>query len=484
MANLIGKKLGQYHIRQAVGKGGMATVYRAYDPKTDREVAVKVLSPYIAQEPKFKARFVQEANLLVDLRHPNIVPVLDFGEENGYAYIVMPYVTAGTLAERLNKGPLPLSVANEVLQQLAGALDFAHSNKVIHRDIKPSNILIDEGGRAMITDFGFARVADESLSITGSGLIGTPAYMSPEQCRGEDASRLSDQYGFGVVLYQMTTGSLPFEADTPLGVVIMHATEPLPPPREIYPELPIRVEAVIMKVLDKEPGNRYPSMVALKEAFHLAISAKAGPISQTVFDHPTEVLNGFAVRWAKFRIKLRDAWKPSAIIFLALLVAGFFIYYQLAVEGGGLQIQTPTANGSATEISADLLATIDALNTENSPVEGTILAPGEIETLVAGTMSVLLGAAETATANAQPETETQLPSQTATPTIRFPFVTSTPSRTPTPPQSTSTDLPETLTPSVTPTTKCIRVDHPQFPCTPTPTITPTPSITPTPMDAE
>lgn len=482
MSNLVGKKLGHYHILETVGRGGMATVYRAYDPKADREVAIKVLSPYIAQEPKFKARFVQEANLLIDLRHPNIVPVLDYGEEDAFAYIVMPYMTAGTLAERMYKGPLPLSVAYEVLQQLAGALDYAHSNKVIHRDIKPSNILIDEDGRAMITDFGFARVTDESLSITGSGLIGTPAYMSPEQCRGEDASRLSDQYGFGVMLYQMTTGSLPFEADTPLGVVIMHATEPLTPPREIFPELPKRVEAVIMKVLDKDPGNRYSSMVALKEAFHSAISDKAGPASQTVLDHPTAVLNGFAVRWTKFRIKLREAWKPSYIIFLALLAVSYFVYFQLAAEGGGLQIQTPTANGSAMVFSADLLATIDALNTENAPVEGTLLAPGEIETLVAGTMSALMAITNTATARALPETETQPPSQTATPTIHFPSFTSTPSRTPTPPQSTITvvtsETPtETLTPSVTPTTKCIRVDHPQFPCTATPTLTPT--ITPT-----
>ncbi|MCH7588558.1 MAG: protein kinase [Chloroflexi bacterium] len=475
MANLVGQKLGHYQILEVVGQGGMATVYRAYDSKADRDVAIKVLSPYVAQEPKFKARFIQEVKVLIELRHPNIVSVLDYGEEGAYAYIVMPYMTAGTLAQRLNKGPLPLSVANEVLQQLAGAMDYAHSRKVIHRDIKPSNILIDAGGRAMITDFGFARVADKSLSITGSGLIGTPAYMSPEQCRGEEATPLSDQYAFGVVLYQMVTGSLPFEAETPLGVVIMHATEPLPPPREVYPELPQRVEAVIIRALEKKPEERYPSMLALKEAFHLAVSGKAGSIGQTVYDQPTAVFDGFAARWAKFRIKLRGARRPSIIIILALLVAGFFGYYRLAADGGGSQNQTLTATPSSTELSADLLATIDALNTANAPVEGTLLAPGEIETLVAGTMSVLISAAETTTADV-----TATPENTATPTIQVLPATSTPIRSPTPLPSTTTATAEfsteTSTPTISKTPRCKGPDHPQFPCTPTPgapTITPT-----------
>jgi serine/threonine-protein kinase len=171
MADLTGKDLGKYHIFQDVGHGGMATVYRAFDYENDRVVAIKVLSPYVAQEPKFKARFAQEIKILLKLRHPHIVPVYDYGEVGEFAYIVMPYMTAGTLFQRLRDGPLPLDAAADLLIQISGALDYAHANGVVHRDIKPTNILIDDDGRVMLTDFGFARVDDDSLSITGSGLI-------------------------------------------------------------------------------------------------------------------------------------------------------------------------------------------------------------------------------------------------------------------------------------------------------------------------
>jgi hypothetical protein len=149
-------------------------------------VAIKVLSPYVAADPKFRGRFDREVNLLRRLEHPNIVPILAFGQADGFHYIVMPYVSSGTLHERLRAGPLLPLEGGRIVEQIASALDFAHQQGVIHRDIKPSNILIDENGKALLTDFGFAHVPWESASLTGSLLIGTPAYMSPEQCRGED----------------------------------------------------------------------------------------------------------------------------------------------------------------------------------------------------------------------------------------------------------------------------------------------------------
>jgi serine/threonine protein kinase len=467
----------------------MATVYKAFDTVHNQEVALKVLSPYVAQEPKFKARFKQEISVLLELRHEKIVPVLDYGEVGAYAYIVMPFIEAGTLYQRFKSGPLPVAAAAELIHQLSGALDYAHSQGVVHRDIKPSNILIDKKGNALITDFGFARVADQSLSITGSGLIGTPAYMSPEQCRGEDATPLSDQYAFGVMLYQMTTGSLPFEAETPLGVVIMHATEPLPSPREINPDLSSRVEKVILKSLEKEPRDRYPSMGALDEAFSTAITGKSK--SGVGFDQTTEIFEGFSARITKLRIRARNFWRASRRVWALLGIAialMIFGYSQLTAESGG----EPTGVvESPTELSADYLATIAVLNTLNAPVAGTLLAPSELETMVAGTMSALVATSNALTPSPQVDLTgtlqlTGVPSATlilsATPTSPNATQGSQPtaSRTPTqtasgtPPSPTETLTPTvtptpstTPTPSITPTPKCKGAEHPQFPCTPT-----------------
>ena len=472
MTDLTGKELGKYHIFQDVGHGGMATVYRAYDTENDRVVALKVLSPYIAQEPMFKARFAQEIKVLLKLRHPHIVPVYDYGEVGDFAYIVMPFMDAGSLFQRLWGGPLPLDAAADLLLQISGALDYAHANGVVHRDIKPSNILIDDEGRAMLTDFGFARIDDNSLSITGSGLIGTPAYMSPEQCRGEEASPLSDQYAFGVVLYQMTTGKLPYDGDTPLDILIKQATEPLPLPREINPAMPRQVERVLVKALNREPEGRFPSMADFEAAFQLAISREGGSALGGMLDRPTDVYEGLSQKLAGLRIKISRSWKEAVLLtFLIVLVTfaitwGYFIWR----NGGG---SSDNGNDSlnlaktSTEVSVSLLATIDALTTANAPLVGTFLAPGEMEKIVAGTMAALIATSDMETAEAVIPTATiQLTltsTQTATTTPTFVWIP-TPSETPTrrPPDPTSTP-----SPTVSPTN------------THTPTTTNTPAHTPT-----
>lgn len=474
--DLIGQTLGRYQILEEIGHGGMATVYKALDPKEDQEVAIKVLSPYVAQEPKFKARFEQEIRVLLNLSHPNIVPVLDYGEIDEYAFIVMPIMSAGTLSRRLRSGPLPLEAAASLLHQMADALDFAHIKGVVHRDIKPSNILIDENGKVMLTDFGFARVADNSLSITGSGLIGTPAYMSPEQCRGEQATPRSDQYGLGVVLYQMATGSLPYEADTPLGVVIMHATEPMPHPRQVNPDISIDVERVILKALEKEPQRRYSSLADFDKAFQLASSGKIGPELTEILDQPTEVFDGISARITRAKVFYQrfKQMKAAPLIVLAvafaLVLLGFSGWFDNREDNGS---QIPVT-GTETEMADDLLATIEALSTANAPIEGTVMAPGEVETIVAGTLEALMATStvesEVATPS-DPDIEgTFTPTPTATPTATIaPTVgpTLAPTRIPTqrPPQATSTftSTPEPIDPKLCKTDE----GHPHY-CTPTP----------------
>ena len=252
MLGLIGKALGPYQILEQIGQGGMSSVFKAVDLRDRRTVALKVLSPYIAHEQHFRARFEREVKLLRQLSHPNIVPILDFGEAEGMAYIVMPYIGTGTLQDRLQNGPLDVATGARVTGQIASALSLAHSLGVVHRDVKPSNVLLDPDGNALLSDFSFAHSQNASQNLTGSALIGTPAYMSPEVCRGEAIDARSDQYSFAIMLYQLCTGRLPFEADTPMAVALKHVNEPLPRPRQVNPNLPEGVEAVLVRALAKD----------------------------------------------------------------------------------------------------------------------------------------------------------------------------------------------------------------------------------------
>jgi hypothetical protein len=507
LKDLIGFDLGNYHILEEVGRGGMATVFRAKDLDSNQEVAIKILSPYVAQEPKFKARFEQEISVLLNLQHPNIVPVLDYGEIGDYSYIVMPFLTAGTLSQRLTQGPLPLKAAADVVHQISQALDYAHARGVVHRDLKPSNIMISDDGHALLTDFGFARVADNSLSLTGSALIGTPAYMSPEQCRGEEATPLSDQYALGVILYQMATGALPYEAETPMGVVIMHATEPIPPPRKVDPDLPEDIEIVILKTLEKNPKNRYPSLIAFNEALQFAVSGRrrsvaGGATESDWFGHPTEVLVGLSTRFLKLYMRARN-WmrtQPSAVFLLAVAIVSI-LWGIFGWRGNGSEAGNSTPFPvviAGTDRSAELEETIQALWTVNAPAPGTVLAPGAFETAVAGTLEAFLATASsealdsTATATAEEAgIATPTPSITnffhylsPTPTNWGPRPTSLPGETPQPatsgtptpvptgPTYTPTPIPPTDTsgpPTTIPPDKCKPPDHPVFGCTETPT---------------
>jgi len=271
MTTLIGQELGGYRIISQIGQGGMATVYKAFQPSLDRYVAVKVMPPFYTQgDETFVKRFKREAQSIAKLRHPNILIVIDYGEQNGLIYIVMEFVDAGTLTDRLGK-PMPYDQAYEIIEQVASALDYAHSQGLVHRDVKPSNILLPKPDWPLLTDFGLAKIVGGShLTITGS-IAGTPAYMSPEQGQGESVDARSDIYSLGIVLYEMMTGRVPYEAETPMAVIVKHIIEPLPLPTSKNPDLPEAIERVILKALAKNPDDRYQRANALAEAFKDAL---------------------------------------------------------------------------------------------------------------------------------------------------------------------------------------------------------------------
>jgi hypothetical protein len=250
----------------------MAAVYKAYQPGMERYVALKVLPRTYADDPQFTARFQREAKLLAQLQHPHILPVFDFGQAEGYTYIVMPFIQSGTLTDQLKGSPVPLARIRQIITQVGEALNYAHTRGMIHRDIKPSNILIDESGNCLLTDFGLARMVEDAVNLTSTGTVmGTPAYMSPEQGSGMKIDARSDIYSLGVVLFEMATGRVPYQAETPIAVVFKHVQDPLPPARSLNPDLPEAVELVILKALAKNPEDRYQTAADMVRAIQAAV---------------------------------------------------------------------------------------------------------------------------------------------------------------------------------------------------------------------
>lgn len=272
--DLIGKKIGGYEIQALIGHGGMATVYRAHQVSMNRTVALKVLPRQYVNDDTYMQRFHREVKIVAQLEHRNIVPVHDYGEDEGQPYIVMRYMSGGSVDDLLANGALDLEQVCDIIEQVAPALDFAHSRNVLHRDLKPSNVLMDDNGGAFLTDFGIARILGETNStITTQGVVGTPSYMSPEQAQGQPLDNRSDIYSLGVMLFEMTTGRRPFDGDTPYSIAVMHVTQPPPPPRSINPQLPVAVENVILKAMSKHRESRYDDAVSLAQALAQAVSS-------------------------------------------------------------------------------------------------------------------------------------------------------------------------------------------------------------------
>lgn len=271
-SDLIGRRIGHYEILHELGRGGMATVYLAQQINMSRQVAIKVLPREFLHDPQFIERFEREVNLIVELEHPHILPVYDFGEIEGIPFIVMRYLGGGSLRDFLDQGLPPYGQLERPLAQVCSALDFAHAEGIIHRDIKPSNILLDSRGNAYLSDFGIARILQDAGRLTGSAVIGTPAYMSPEQAEGRPLDARSDVYAMGVVLFEMLTGREPFQADTPMAMLLKQITEPMPSPRAYRPDLPKAIEQVVLRATLKDVAGRYPSAGELAGAFRWALS--------------------------------------------------------------------------------------------------------------------------------------------------------------------------------------------------------------------
>jgi cyclic di-GMP phosphodiesterase len=254
-----GTALGPYRIVERIGRGGMATVYKAYHPALDRYVAIKVLPDFFSEDEAYRERFQQEAQSVARLKHPNILNVFDFGRQGEVTYLVLELVGGGTLADRLG-AQMDLQDVVAILRPLAGALDHAHAQGVLHRDIKPSNILLHRDGTPVLADFGLAKMADSIRKLTASGIVlGTPEYMSPEQAAGEPIGRPTDLYALGIVAYEMLTGRVPFQADTPAAILLSHLNKAMPPTRELAGEVSGHVEEVLRQALAKTPDERFAS---------------------------------------------------------------------------------------------------------------------------------------------------------------------------------------------------------------------------------
>ena len=271
MSSLVGKRLDQFLLQEQIGQGGMATVFRGENTETGETVAIKVLSPTISSDRRFVLRFRREGGLVSRLRHPHIIPVTEYGEDEGMIYLAMPFIEGMTLYEHYRKGGLTPRQAGIWLSQVADALHYAHEQGVIHRDVKPANIIINHENRAHLGDFGLARWLEGSSSLTGSMLMGTPPYMSPEQARGDKLDPRSDQYSLGVIMFQLFTGKLPFDGDTAMQTAMMHLNDPVPSPRRLNPDISSALERVILTALSKDREARFPSVRALNTAFQAAL---------------------------------------------------------------------------------------------------------------------------------------------------------------------------------------------------------------------
>lgn len=267
---LSGTTLGSYQVLEPIGKGGMGEVYKGFQTGLKRPVAIKILPDQLAQETEFRVRFEREAKTVAALKHPNIVSVFDFGEADGKYYMVMEYIDGQDLGNHLKAvGRLPVDEARLLVQDIAAALDYAHSQGLVHRDVKPSNVMLQKATitgathatpRAILMDFGIAKIVGGNTGLTGTGMVGTLDYVAPEQIMSaREVDRRADIYALGVMVYQMFTGQLPFVGNNPARLVFAHLQQPAPDPRDVVPELPVPIAKAVLKALAKKPEDRFPT---------------------------------------------------------------------------------------------------------------------------------------------------------------------------------------------------------------------------------
>jgi serine/threonine protein kinase len=292
MPFVAGENIGPYRVMEQLGQGGMATVYKAYHAALDRYVALKVLHPAFGEDPNFEARFQREARLVAKLDHPNIVPVYDYSEHDKRPFLVMKYIEGETLKARMARGPLESAELSRIIEAIGSALAYAHKMGILHRDIKPSNVLLANDGSIYLADFGLARIASMGEStLSGDMIMGTPQYISPEQAMGKkELDEGTDIYSFGVMLYEMVVGQVPFNADTPFSIIHDHIYTPLPIPHNINASVPESVERVLLKALSKERADRYASVTEMVAAFKQAWLSAGIPMKGTTVTLPPQVV--------------------------------------------------------------------------------------------------------------------------------------------------------------------------------------------------
>ena len=433
MANLIGQQLGQYKITALVGEGGMATVYRAWQASVNRDVAIKVIKVNLAQSEDFVKRFEREAQTVANLSHPHILKVFDYGQQQGLLYLVMELLSGGSLAATLKQGALPLERVLRILEQISGALDYAHGQNIIHRDLKPQNVLLDALSNVFLTDFGIAKIVTDATSVTMTGqMMGTPAYMAPEQWRGETPTPTLDIYALGIMLHEMLTGDLPFKADTPFAMMHAHNYTPPPSLSAARPDLPPAVDAALQRALAKEPADRFQSAGELALAFRDALEGRTLPLIST--QTPTgKALPRQSGQGMDQTLPPRPAPPPSSR--LPLFIGGALIILLLA---GVLFLlltnpaDTPSlAQSSQTPSQALVPTTALPTNTDPPPAPATRTDPPPTATIQA-VAPTLLSATELAQAPTETHTLTASPTHTATNTATASLTaTLTPTHTPT-----------------------------------------------------
>ncbi len=371
MPNLVGQTLGRYHIVEQLGEGGMAIVYKAFDTRLERAVALKVIRTERMDDSQFLGRFEREARALAKLTHPNIVHINDYGEHEGLPYLVMDFIPGGTLKERIG-APIPWAEAAWFLAPVAHALDYAHKLGIIHRDIKPSNILVTDSGQPMLTDFGIAKMLqdDKSGNLTTSGIgMGTPEYMSPEQVMGNPVDGRTDIYSLGIVFYEMITGRTPFKADTPMAIAIKLVNDPLPRPRQYVPGLPPQAEQVIFKALAKQADDRYLDMGAFAAGLEgLAASVPAAKRGNTITAPAAPVQPAEAIPAKKLTLgqRIKKLYKENSTCVILVIVA-LVVLSCLCVILGSIQQRKDQESTAATQTAQ---AVFPAASTQAPPMAG------------------------------------------------------------------------------------------------------------------
>jgi serine/threonine protein kinase/ABC-type sugar transport system substrate-binding protein len=345
-----GRQLNGFTVQERIGRGGMATVYRAYQPSVNRSVALKiiVLDANQGERDEFRQRFAQEAKVVASLEHIHILPIYDYGiYDDEVAFLAMRLLRGGSLADLLNEGkPLDLERTAEIFTQIARGLAYAHSKGIIHRDLKPSNILMDDAGNAYLTDFGLAKLIEDSVELTRTGhIVGTPVYMSPEQLRGETLDPRSDIYSLGVILYHMLVGKPPFDAsDTNMVSVIYQHLEKAPvPPREHNPNVPEQVEIVALKALQKNPAERYNTADEMANELNMALGRKISTAS-----YPAVHMTSSQQRGAIVIPTTRRRLMLSGALALVVLAVSLGLVGLLTSPGGLLSQPTPTPQPTLT----------------------------------------------------------------------------------------------------------------------------------------